>query len=200
MITRTEWLPGEMEDTHRIERVFAKQPWPGFEAAVQEYRQIEADLIARPGIEPWYLLELRRRIAEWILTSAERDDVPFEQFQEAWNGLLELGFTDIDRKQYMAWLYADYCLTNGHYDAGLEVIEPVLAEFEQSLQGKPQIPRSAADELASLKLLRDGLLAFRTGDEEVAKAWLAREEAEITARRQRNEEEREKARSKNETP
>lgn len=71
-----KWLPGEMEDAQRIGLVFAKRPWPGFAAAVQEYRQIEADLIARSGIDGWYLLELKRRIAEWIVMCADRDDVP----------------------------------------------------------------------------------------------------------------------------
>ena len=96
MKVRTKWLPGEMEDAQRIGLVFAKRPWPGFEAAVQEYREIEADIIARRGIDTWYLVELRRRIAEWIVRCAWRDEVPFEQFQAAWNDLVALGFTDAE--------------------------------------------------------------------------------------------------------
>jgi hypothetical protein len=184
MDVRTEWLPGEMEDAQRIGLVYAKRPWPGFEAAVQEYRQIEADLIARPGIEAWYLLELRRRIAEWIINCASRDDIPFEQFQEAWNGLLALGFTDDEKRRHMTWVYADYCLSNEHYDVGLTVLEPVLAEFEQWLQEtarEPKLKEFDFRELAGLQRIRDGLVAYQSSDAEGI-AWNDCDEAEYDAR------------------
>jgi hypothetical protein len=184
MDARTEWLPGEIEDAQRIGLVYAKRPWPGFEGTVQEYRQIEADLIARPGIDTWYLLELRRRIAEWIVNCAWRDDVPFEQFQEAWNGLLALGFTDDEKKRSMTWYYADYCLSNKHYDAGLAVFEPVLAQFEQWLQTTTLETKSrefAFKEIHSLRRIRDGLVACKSSDAEGI-AWYDCDEAEYDAR------------------
>ena len=164
------------------------------------YRQVWADFAARAENDEYFLHETKRRTVERILFAANAAEQPFEVCHEIWNELLALGFSAPFIKRLTSRSYADTCLTTGHYDAGLEVIEPVIAEFEQSLQGKPQIHRSAEDELASLKLLRDGLLAFRTGDEETVQAWLVREEAEIAARRQRNEEEHAQARSKDKTP
>ena len=174
-----KWLPGEREDAQRIGLVFAKRPWPGFAAAVQEYRQIEADLIARSGIDAWYLLELKRRIAEWIVMCADRDDVPLEQMQEAWDGLVALGFTDEFKKRDMVFIYADYCLSHDHYDAALEWVEPLIAEFELWLQTAvltPELRKFRQDDFDNLKFLRDGLIALRAGGAE-AEAWLALDEA-----------------------
>lgn len=181
--------------------ILVKEPELDFVEIEKAYRQVWTDFAVQAENDEFLLLETKRRTVEHILFAARATEQPFEVCHEIWNELLALGFSAPPFIRRLAsWSYADTCLTNGHYDAGLEVIEPVIAEFEQSLQRKPQIPRSADDELASLKLLRDGLLAFRSGDEETAKAWLAREEAEIAARRQRNEEERERERSKSQTP
>lgn len=163
----------------RIGLVFAKRPWPGFDAAVQEYRQIEAELVEQAGDDEFIVLETKRRIAEWILRSAARDDVPFEQFQEAWNGLLALGFTDDEKKRDMVFYYADYCLDNEHYDAGLAVIEPVIAEFEEWLQAtviSPRMRKFYVADLENLKFRRDGLIALRAGGAD-ADAWLERDAA-----------------------
>lgn len=179
MDLRTEWLPGEMEVAQRIGRVFAKKPWPGFEAAVREYRQIEAEIVAAQRYDQFMLLELKRRITEWIVKCAWRDDVPFEQFREAWNGLLELGFSDIHSKEMMAWFYADYCLSNEHFDAGIEVLEPVIAEYEAWLQGavlKPKERKFYEGQIKNLKFLHEGLIALRTGGA-AAEDWIARDEA-----------------------
>jgi hypothetical protein len=176
---KRERTPADREAAMRIGRVFAKNPWPGFEAAVQEYRQIEAELVAEAGDDEFGILETKRRIAEWIVRCADRDEVPFEQMQEAWNGLLEVGFSDVHAKEGMAWIYADYCLWSGHYDAGLGVIEPVIAEYVAWLQAavlKPKLRKFYADQLDHLKFRRDGLLAFRTGEAE-AQAWYERYEA-----------------------
>ena len=185
MDVRREWAPGEMEDAQRIGLVYAKRPWPGFEWAVQEYRQIEAEIVAREGEDEFMVLETKRRIAEWILTCANRDNVPFERFQEAWNELLALGFTDGYKQRHMTFLYADYCLTNKLYDLGLGVFEPVIVEFEEWLQSRVLKKRDRAEynqELANMKLLRDGLIAFRTGEAE-AKAWLELRKAHFAARK-----------------
>ncbi len=179
MEARRKWLPGEMEDAQRIGLVFAKRPWPGFAAAVQEYRQIEADLIARGGIDGWYLLELKRRIAEWIVRCADRDSVPLEQFNEAWNALLALGFTDEEKKREMVGYHSAYCLDNEHYDEGLAVLDPLIADFELWLQTAvltPELRKFREDDFDSLKFLREGLIALRAGGTE-AEAWLARDEA-----------------------
>ncbi|HRI72460.1 MAG TPA: hypothetical protein PK156_49835 [Polyangium sp.] len=179
MITRRDWTPADREAAMRIGLVFAKRPWPGFAAAVQEYRQIEAELIARAGHDEFGVLETKRRIAEWIVRCADRDAVPFEQFQEAWNELLTLGFTDDEKKREMVTYHSCYCLDNEHYDAGIAVLEPMIAEFEAWLQRaelEPNQRKFREDELAHMKFRHEGLIALRAGGAD-AEAWLARDEA-----------------------
>lgn len=179
MNPRRELYPGEPEDSRRIELVFAKQPWPGFEWAVQEYRQIEADIVARLHDNQAIALEVRQVIAQWIFYCANRDEVPFDQFQEAWNDLCALGFSHDDIRFLKSWVYADYCLWHEQYDAGLEVIEPVIADYEQWLQNavlRPKKRKYHEDDLEKYKFLRDGLLALKAGGAE-AEAWLKLDEA-----------------------
>jgi hypothetical protein len=81
-------------------------------------------------------------------------------------------------------------LTNARFDEGLEAIEPVIAEFEQRIRNATVDPKIRAlneRELGRLTLLRDGLIAFRTGEAE-ASAWEEREEREMAAWRASDEE------------
>jgi hypothetical protein len=179
MISKEDWTPADHEHAMRIGLVFAKRPWPGFEAAVQEYRQIEAEIIAEDGDDEFRVLETKRRIAEWIVMCADRDNVPVEQFNEAWNALLALGFTDDEKKRQMVVFHSAYCLFNDLYDEGLAVLEPLIAEFELWLETAVLEPRLRAfrdDDLAWMKFRRDGMIALRAGGPE-AEAWLALDEA-----------------------
>ena len=190
-IKKRKSTPADIEAAMRIGRVYAKRPWPGFAAAVQEYRQIEAKLIEQAGDDDFIILETKRRIAEWIVTCAWRDDVSFEQFQAAWNDLLALGFTDAEKKREMIFYFADYCLNNEHYDLGLAEFDPVIAEFEQWLQTavlKPKFRAFYEKDLENLKFLREGLIALRTGGD-VADDWLARDDARGPTPEQQHHEE-----------
>lgn len=190
-MTQREWPSADDDIALRMAQVFARQPWPGFAAAVQEYRNIEAELIAQAGKDEFRVLEIKRHIAEWILRCAARDDGQFGPFNEAWKALNALGFGNDDTKRQMSWLYADYCLSNGHYNAGLDVLEPVIAQFEPWLQSavlKPKKRKHLENELENLKCLRDGLVAFRTGEPEVT-AWLERAEARGPTPREKRQDE-----------
>jgi hypothetical protein len=179
MTEKREWTPADHDAAMRIGRVFARRPWPGFAAAVQEYRQIEAELVTQAGDDEFGVLETKRRIAEWIVRCADRDAMPFEQFQEAWNALLALGFTDDEKKREMVIYHSCYCLDNEHYDEGLAVLEPLIAEFEAWLQTAvldPKLRKFREDDLAHMKFRHEGLIALRAGGAE-AEAWIARDEA-----------------------
>ncbi|HRI71079.1 MAG TPA: hypothetical protein PK156_42900, partial [Polyangium sp.] len=56
--------------------------------------------------------------------------------------------------------YAQYCLDNEHYDAGLAIIEPIIVEFEQWLADttpKAELRTHYEEELTRLVSLRDEL-------------------------------------------
>ena len=178
-IKKRKSTPADVEAAMRIGRVYAQRPWPGFAAVVPEYRKIEAELIQQAENDEFIILETKRRIAEWIVTCAWRDDVPFEQFHTAWNDLLGLEFTDAEKKREMVFYWADYCLDNELYDLGLTEIDPVIAEFEAWLQAAVLKPKQRAfyeRDLENLKFLREGLIALRTGGD-IAEDWLARDDA-----------------------
>ncbi len=162
----------------------------GFIEAANAYRQVVTKFIDQAPTDEHFVREIKRRTAENILSAAHRADQPFEVCQEIWNELVGLGFTNNARKEIMSWIYADSCLDNARFDEGLAVLEPVIAEVEQKLRGMtidPEIRVLRDRDLARLTLLRDGLIAFRTGEAE-ASAWEEREERELAAWRASDEE------------
>jgi hypothetical protein len=125
------------------------EPWPGyafakasdaacvkcfrldFDAAVQEYRALEAEFLARIGDRQNDALEIRRRVAERILDAAHGKKAPFETCTNAWNDLLQLGFSNFERKCTMTWFFADCCRKHRQTEIGLAVLEPLIAELER---------------------------------------------------------------------
>jgi hypothetical protein len=177
------------EETDALFHAFAKaidQAWlktyeVGFAEAVREYRQVEADFAARAPDDEFFVTETRRRIAESILMAAHSHVPPFEECRNAWKDLLCLGFSTLYTRSLMTGFYADCCLYNDQFDAGLAVVEPLIAEFEQQLDTITGSTTFCHQQLASLKKLREGLIAFQTSGAEGA-AWVDRRDAEYDAR------------------
>ena len=87
---------------------------------------------------------------------------PFDVCQKAWNDLLALGFTSRYMKCNMTCVYADCCLEMEQDEAGLAVVEPVIAELEDWLAVTTLEPNGRSDYesgLAGLKKRRDKLKA-----------------------------------------
>jgi hypothetical protein len=140
--------------------------WPrSFAETARDYRQLEADFLPRlQGADEFFLPEAKRRITFAILMDAHQLEQPFDVCRGVWNDLSPVEFRDILQKCAMAWFYADCCLFNKKPDAGLAVIEPLIAELRK-------LPLEDTDEdtlesyqagLARLERLRDQLEALRT--------------------------------------
>jgi hypothetical protein len=152
----------DLEATLRIESVLMTNPPLGFEEIVEQYRIIEAELVQQAGDDQFDIIETKRRIAEWILTAASWRDQPFDVCQKAWNDLLALGFTSRYMKCNMACIYVDCCLETMQYEAGLAVVEPVIAELTDWLAVTNLEPEWRSDYengVAGLKKRRDKLKA-----------------------------------------
>jgi len=152
----------DLEATLRIESVLISNPPLSFEEMLKEYRKIEAELVEQAGDDEFDIIETKRRIAEWILTAASWRDQPFDVCQKAWNDLLALGFTSRYMKCHKTCVYADCCLENEQYEAGLAVVEPVIAELQDWLAVATLEPNWRKDYeggLAGLKKRRDKLKA-----------------------------------------
>lgn len=127
--------PEEIAFNQRIDSVFLSKEI-SFEEAVREYRKIEAEFVERAGDNEYHVVETRRRITEWLLQEALRDEQPHEVCREIWHELLQRGFSDIFLRYTMSGIYARCCQMNGEFDAGLAVIEPLIAESEQALEAE----------------------------------------------------------------
>ncbi|MDC0741096.1 hypothetical protein [Polyangium mundeleinium] len=153
--------PEEIAFIERMNAVYLSEELD-FEEAVREYRQIEAEFVERAGDNEYHVVETRRRITEWILSEALRDEQPHEVCREIWHELLQRGFSGIEKRHSMSGIYARCCQLNGEFEAGLAVIEPLIAEAEQGLADPtlPPNPRAFYEqELAIDRKIRDELKA-----------------------------------------
>ncbi|MDI1483933.1 hypothetical protein [Polyangium sp. y55x31] len=137
-----------------------------FAEAVDDYRRLEAEFVARAGDSELGVLETRRRIAEAILLLANEKHPPFEVCREAWNELVRLGFTNIHVRCMKTWCYAECCRYDEKPEEGLAVLEPLIAELERGLEEAKAAKRRTGfyeQELERLGDLRGALLAQQRG-------------------------------------
>lgn len=131
-----------------------------FADVVHDYRQIEADFVNRPGGNDFHVLETKRRIAEAILLATHSHRQPFDVCQKAWDDLVRLGFTNLRTRCTESWWYADCCLINEQFGAGLAVLEPLIIEVQKQLDDPSRSRRLyCQDELARLEKLHAELKA-----------------------------------------
>jgi hypothetical protein len=153
--------PEEIAFNQRINAVYLSEEM-SFEDAVREYRRIEAEFVERAGYNEYHVVETRRRITEWLLQHALRDEQPHEVCRELWHELLQRGFSDVWLRYTMSGIYARCCQMNGEFDAGIAVLEPLIAEAEQALADTTLTPNMRAfyeDKLAIDRKIRDALKA-----------------------------------------
>ena len=137
-----------------------------FAEAVDDYRRLEAEFVARAGDSEFAVIETKRRAAETILSLAHDKRPPFEVCQEAWNDLLRLGFTDMYQRSMHSWFYGDCCLYDERTEEGLAVLEPLIAELERGLEEAKAAQKSTGfyeQELEKLHDLQGALLAQQRG-------------------------------------
>jgi hypothetical protein len=128
-----------------------------------DYRQLEADFVARlQDSDEFFVSEARRRIRCAILMGADKHHEPFEVCRDLWNELLSFDFTNILQKCAIAWFYADSCVFNHQPEAGLAVVEPLLAELQRQVDTgtDEETLQEYQDALARLEKLRDELKAL----------------------------------------
>ncbi|MDI1433941.1 hypothetical protein [Polyangium sorediatum] len=138
-----------------------------FAEAVDDYRKLEAEFVARAGDSDFAVVETRRRVAEAILLLANEKRMPFEVCREAWNELVRLGFTNIHVRCMKTWFYADCCAYDEKPEEGLAVLEPLIAELECGFEEAKAAQRRTGfyeDQLETLEKLRGALLAQQRGE------------------------------------
>lgn len=124
--------PEEIAFNKRINAVFLSKEL-SFEEAVREYRRIEEESVERD--DEYKAMETRRRITEWIFHHAFYTEQPHEVCQEIWEELVQRGFSDHEQKRVFTGIYARFCQLNERFDAGIALLDPLIAEIHQALEG-----------------------------------------------------------------
>ena len=154
-----------------------------FAEAVDAFRRLEAEFVARAGDDDFVVLETRRRIAEYILMVADAHHPPLEVCRQAWNDLVCLGFSNIGQQRVMAWYFAECCRYDENPEEGLAVLLPLVAELERGLE-EARATQSDTDfyeyHLEPLRKLRDVLLAQRRGEQIPGKRTRRSDEARLS--------------------
>ena len=91
--------------------------------------------MTRRGDQDFDVLEVKRRVAERILQAAHGYEQPFEVCRDACNDLLRRGFTDLYTRCTASDCYADCCLLDEQFDAGIAVLTPLIADLQEQLSG-----------------------------------------------------------------
>jgi hypothetical protein len=157
-----EMEPEEIAFNQRINAVYLRKVELPFEEVVRQYRQIEEEFAERSADEEYKVVETRRRITEWLLGEALEQEQPHAVCREIFDELVQRGFSDQFQRHTMSGIYARCCQQNGEFDAGLAVIEPLIAEREQQLQDTTLAPEKRAfweRDLATDYEIRDELKA-----------------------------------------
>jgi RPA family protein len=147
---------------YALQSVVIKEQILSFDDVVREYKRVEKVFVKHTDGNAFHVLETKRRVAERILCAATRFEQPFEVCQAAWNEMVAVGFTNSYLRSTMTWFYADCCLLERQFDAGLAVLEPLIADTIRQIEEPTRSDRSVEalkEDLARLEELRDELKA-----------------------------------------
>ncbi len=128
----------------RIIAVFGRKDETSFEEVVRRYRQIEEEFVALAGDDDALVLQRKQSITNHLLMDAENSEQPHTICHEIWEELLERGFMSVELRHAMSSTYAGCCQWNGEFDAGLAVVEPLIAELEVLLAQTALTPNHRA--------------------------------------------------------
>lgn len=146
----------------RIIEVFGRNHEMSFDEVVRQYRQIETEFVALAGDDEGMVLERKQSITDHLLMDAENSEQPHDVCHKIWEELIQRGFMSIDLRHSLSDSYARCCQWNGEFEAGLAVIEPLVAELEVLLAQTALTPnhRAFCEQFLEIhKDLRDQLKA-----------------------------------------
>jgi len=126
----------ELAFTEKLsETILREMEWP-FEEVAREFRRVEEEFVARAGDNRQVALDVKQRISKQILGAALGAYQPHEVCRAIWDELVERGFSNHETMRNNTAIYARCCQFNGEFAAGIAVLEPLITEMEQALEGK----------------------------------------------------------------
>jgi hypothetical protein len=109
-----------------------------FADTVREYKVVESIFTVRAADNEFYVIEMRRRIAESIFADAVIKSEPFDTCMACYEDVVRLGIVEFEVRCTMTWYYGDCCRHNKRTEMGLKMVEPLIAEL-QRLLAEPNI-------------------------------------------------------------
>ncbi|MBK9261213.1 MAG: hypothetical protein IPM54_15585 [Polyangiaceae bacterium] len=143
-MANTEQLHPNEVFIRRVVAIFARKQEISFEEAVRQYRQIEAEYVALAGNDEAKALEVKQTITNHLLMDAEKEEQPHAICRELWEELVQRGFMSMNMRHVMSSTYAQCCQFNHEFDAGVAVLEPLIAELEMLLAQSAITPNHRA--------------------------------------------------------
>lgn len=145
--------PGELADA--LDEIVVATFKDSYEELEPKFKALERRLLAREEADSMRR-EIRRRIAERLLTEAYARNCPWPTFGPTLRRMQRLGYSDVERRFHVAALYAVWSQRHPEHD-GREARE-LLDEAERRIRS---LPRGHAYRVELLENLRD--LRTRTG-------------------------------------
>lgn len=105
-----------------------------FEDLARAYRSAEASFLPKVAGDRFLTLEVKRRVSELMLYSATEKLCAFELCQSLFEGVSQLGLSNLEKKSSVYLIYARYCLQIGHPKEGKQLLERLEAELKHELQ------------------------------------------------------------------
>jgi hypothetical protein len=106
----------------------------GYRAVAIHLRKIERVFVQRLQGKPRCALEVRRRIAEYLLKEAVRLKCSFRICRDRMQTLKALGFSSVETKSFHYFIYARAAMQGGHYRVALRTANEMTREWETVLR------------------------------------------------------------------
>lgn len=154
--------PEELEFTQKLHETYMREKKLSYAESVREYRKLEAEFVNRAAHHTWKITETRRRISEQLLSQAHRSSQPQEVCRLLWEELVERGFSGHEQQRIFTGIYARCCQENGEFDAGMAVLDPLIAEMARAIDAgtlSPEEHQWYVKDIEMLRRIRDELAA-----------------------------------------
>ena len=99
--------------------------------------------------------ELKRRIAETLVTEAFARQAAWPEFSRALRRIQRLGYSHVERRYHVASLYVQWCHEHPEHDSSRA--RRLLDDAERSIQRLPRASRTRAGLLKEMAALRERL-------------------------------------------
>jgi len=117
-----------------LQKTFGQKREMEFLDLVRALKSIEMAYVEKFEGDPLAASETRKRVAELILYSAIDKGLEFAECQRLFNDLVQLGFSDLERKSTITIIFSRYCLETKHRQQGVDLLKALESELQDAIR------------------------------------------------------------------